>query len=148
MLLFPRINPTSILSVLGIGSVAIGFAFKDIFQNLVAGIILLIREPYKKGDEVCVEGEEGVVEEVETRATHIRTIDQRLVIIPNVRIFTRPITVNTQRSYRMTTYTLSIAYGGDPEGLTDQSAAMVDEIEKLAPGAFDRNLTATRADES
>ncbi len=116
MLLFPRIDPTSILSVLGVGSVAVGFAFKDIFQNLVAGMILLIREPYKKGDEVSVDGEEGVVEEVETRATHIRTIDQRLIIIPNVRIFTQAITVNTERAYRTTTYTLSIAYGGDPQG--------------------------------
>lgn len=112
-LLFPGINPANVLSLLGIGSVAIGFAFKDIFQNLVAGVILLIREPYKKGDEVCVDGEEGVVEEVETRATHIRTIDQRLVIIPNVRIFTQAITVNTERAYRITNLTLAIAYGGD-----------------------------------
>jgi small conductance mechanosensitive channel len=115
-LLFPSIDPTSILSLLGIGSIAIGFAFKDILQNLAAGLILLIREPYGIGDEIIVgEGDyEGVVEEVEMRATHIRTIDRRLVIIPNVRIFTNAITVNTDCDHRMTSLTLAIAYGGDP----------------------------------
>ena len=115
-LLFPRIDSTNILSLLGIGSIALGFAFKDILQNLAAGVILLIREPYKTGDEIIVgDGDfEGVVEEVETRATHIRTIDRRLVIIPNVTIFTNAITVNTDCDYRMTNYTLSVAYGGDP----------------------------------
>jgi small conductance mechanosensitive channel len=112
--LFPGINTKNVLSLLGVGSIAVGFAFKDIFQNLVAGVILLIREPYKQGDEVCVDGFEGIVEEVETRATHIRTMDRRLVIIPNVRIFTEAITVNTACAFRMTNYRLSIAYGGDP----------------------------------
>lgn len=115
-LLFPSIDPASVLSLLGIGSIALGFAFKDILQNLVAGIILLIREPYRVGDEIVVgEGDyEGVVEEVETRATHIRTIDRRLVIIPNVKIFNNAITVNTNCDFRMTNYTLRVAYGGDP----------------------------------
>lgn len=113
-LLFPRIEPGNILSLLGVGSIAVGFAFRDIFQNLVAGVILLFREPYKKGDEIRVGEFEGVVEEVETRATHIRTIDRRLVVIPNVRIFTEAITVNTDCEFRMTNLTLSIAYGSDP----------------------------------
>lgn len=115
-ILFPSIAPKDILSVLGIGSLAIGFAFKDMLQNLLAGAILLWREPYRTGDEIIVgRGEfEGVVEEVETRATHIRTIDQRLVIIPNMTIFSNAITVNTQSDYRMTRVIVSIAYGGDP----------------------------------
>lgn len=115
-LLFPRINPTNILSLLGVGSIALGFAFKDILQNLAAGVILLIREPYKKGDEIIIgDGEfEGVVEEVEMRATHIRTIDQRLIVIPNVTVFNNAITVNTNCDFRMTSFSLSIAYGSDP----------------------------------
>jgi len=116
LLLFPRIDPTSVLSLLGFGSIAIGFAFKDILQNLVAGIILLIREPYRTGDEIIVgDGDyEGVVEEVEMRATHIRTIDRRMVVIPNTMIFTNAITVNTDSDYRTANLTLSIAYGDDP----------------------------------
>ena len=131
-LLFPRIDATNILSLLGIGSIALGFAFKDILQNLAAGVILLIREPYKTGDEIIVgDGEyEGVVEEVETRATHIRTIDQRLVIIPNVAIFSDAITVNTACDYRMANYTLSVAYGGDPR----QAMAVMLAAVKTAEG--------------
>lgn len=132
-LLFPRLDPANILSLLGVGSIAIGFAFKDIFQNLVAGVILLVREPYRKGDEVCVGDYEGVVEEVETRATHIRTIDRRLVVIPNVRIFTEAITVNTDSEYRMTNHTLSIAYGGDPRRAMEVVLEAIKSAEGVRP---------------
>ena len=136
VLLFPGINPTSILSLLGFGSIALGFAFRDILQNLVAGIILLIREPYRTGDEIIVgDGEyEGVVEEVEMRATHIRTIDRRLVVIPNTMIFTNAITVNTDCDYRTANYTLSIAYGGDPR----RAMEIVREAIKTAEGVADK----------
>ena len=46
---FPSVTPAQLFSVLGIGGVAIGFAFKDIFQNLLAGILLLIRHPFRAG---------------------------------------------------------------------------------------------------
>jgi small conductance mechanosensitive channel len=134
-LLFPGIDPTNILSLLGIGSIALGFAFKDILQNLVAGVILLVREPYKKGDEIIVgDGDyEGVVEEVETRATHIRTIDRRMVVIPNVMIFTSAITVNTDCAYRMTNYTLSISYGGDPRRAMEVVLEAIRSAEGVRP---------------
>lgn len=135
-LLFPSVDPAAILSLLGFGSIAIGFAFRDILQNLVAGVILLIREPYKKGDEIVVgDGEyEGTVEEVETRATHIRTIDRRLVVVPNVKLFTNAITVNTDCDFRMTTAKVSVAYGGDPR----HAIEVVRTAIRTAEGVHDR----------
>lgn len=61
----------------------------------------------------------------------IRTIDQRLVIIPNVRIFTQAITVNTERSYRMTSLTLAIAYGGDPARAIDVVLRAIRSVETV-----------------
>ncbi len=115
-LLFPSVKPTNVLSALGVGSIAIGFAFKDILQNLISGVILLLREPYRRGDEIVVgDGEyQGRVEEVEARATHIRTIDRGMVVIPNVKLFSDAITVNTDSPVRMIRSRLSIAYGADP----------------------------------
>lgn len=49
---FPSMTPGRLFSGLGIGGVAIGFAFKDLFQNLLAGILLLIRHPFREGDEI------------------------------------------------------------------------------------------------
>ncbi len=60
------------MSALGIGSVAIGFAFKDIFQNLLSGILILLGEPFKIGDDIIVSGMEGNVEDIQIRATYLR----------------------------------------------------------------------------
>ena len=57
------------MSALGIGSVAIGFAFKDIFQNLLSGVLILLSEPFKIGDDIIVNGLEGTVEDIQIRAT-------------------------------------------------------------------------------
>ena len=52
------------MSALGIGSVAIGFAFKDIFQNLLSGILILLSEPFRIGDSIVVNSLEGTVEDI------------------------------------------------------------------------------------
>ncbi len=85
---FPSMTPASLFSALGIGGVAIGFAFKDIFQNLLAGILLLVRQPFRAGDEIRAGAFTGVVESIEARATFIRTYDGQRIIVPNSVIYT------------------------------------------------------------
>lgn len=82
----PSMSPGELVSTLGIGGVAIGFAFKDIFQNLLAGILILLRQPFKVGDEITSGAFTGTVEAIETRATFIRTYDGVRVIVPNSQI--------------------------------------------------------------
>lgn len=94
-IIFPSVNPADILTTLGIGSIAIGFAFKDILQNLLAGILLLLRRPYRAGDQIVVHAFEGTVERIESRATILRTYDGRRIIVPNSDIYTSPVIVNT-----------------------------------------------------
>jgi small conductance mechanosensitive channel len=96
---------------LGIGSVAIGFAFKDILQNWLAGLLLLIRRPFRVGDEIVVNGYEGRVEWIETRATMIRTYDGRRAIIPNADVFTNAVTVNTAFDKRRSELEVGISFG-------------------------------------
>lgn len=113
-IVFPSVHPGDILAMLGIGSVAIGFAFKDILQNLLAGILLLIRRPYRRGDQIVSGDFEGEVEHIESRATLIRTYDGRRVIIPNSDIYTAPVTVNTAYPVRRDQVDIGIGYGDDP----------------------------------
>jgi small conductance mechanosensitive channel len=82
-IVFPSVKPGDVLATLGVGSVAIGFAFKDILQNLFAGLLLLIQRPYRAGDQIKVKEYEGTIEHIQSRATAIRTYDGRRVIIPN-----------------------------------------------------------------
>ena len=94
-IVFPSVNPGGIFATLGVGSVAIGFAFKDILQNLLAGLLLLINRPYRRGDQIKIKEFEGTVEHIESRATLIKTYDGRRVIIPNSDVYTSPVVVNT-----------------------------------------------------
>ena len=109
---FPSVTPAKLFSVLGIGGVAIGFAFKDIFQNLLAGILLLIRHPFRTGDEITTGGGfTGTVEAIETRATYIRTYDGQRVIVPNSVIYTETVTVITAYDLLRSEYDVGIGYG-------------------------------------
>jgi small-conductance mechanosensitive channel len=106
-------TPGQFIQFLGIGSVAIGFAFHDILQNFLAGLLLLLTEPFKIGDEIVVKEFEGAVENIETRATTIRTYDGRRVVIPNSELFTQSVTVNTAFPVRRSEFSVGIGYGDD-----------------------------------
>lgn len=118
-IVFPSIHPGDVFATLGIGSVAIGFAFKDILQNLLAGILLLINRPYRRGDQIVVKDYEGTVERIESRATLIRTYDGRRVVIPNSDIYTSPVVVNTAFEKRRDEIIIGIGYGDDPAAAID-----------------------------
>ncbi|RYZ32340.1 MAG: mechanosensitive ion channel [Propionibacteriaceae bacterium] len=80
---FPTVTAASVFGALGIGSVAIGFAFKDILQNLLAGILILLTRPFRIGDQIVSGAHEGTVEDIAVRSTSLRTYDNRRVVIPN-----------------------------------------------------------------
>ncbi len=111
----PSFQLGDVVQVLGISSVAIGFAFRDILQNFLAGILLLITQPFRIGDQIVAKGFEGTVEEIQTRATFIRTYDGRRVVIPNADLFTDTVVVNTAFAHRRLEYDVGIGYGDDVE---------------------------------
>lgn len=112
-IIFPGFDPADILASLGIGGVAIGFAFKDILQNFLAGILILLTEPFQLEDQIVFGNFEGTVEHIETRATTIRTYDGRRVVIPNAELFTNSVMVNTAYDRRRLQYDIGIGYGDD-----------------------------------
>ena len=110
---FPTMTPGRLFSILGIGGVAIAFAFKDIFQNLLAGILILLRRPFHVGDEITTGEFTGTVESIEARATFIRTYDGRRVIIPNGDVYAKPVTVISAYDMLRSEYDVGIGYGDD-----------------------------------
>ena len=110
-IVIPSLNPGDLIAGLGIGSVAIGFAFKDILQNWLAGLLILIQRPFGVGDQIVVNGFEGTVEWIETRATIIAMYDGRRAIIPNADVYSNAVTVNTARPTRRSQYDVGIGYG-------------------------------------
>ncbi|MDW4497049.1 mechanosensitive ion channel [Sulfitobacter sp. D35] len=113
VIVFPNLTPASILAGLGIGSVAIGFAFKDVFENFLAGILILFRREMRIGDHIECEGIEGQVSHIAIRESHIRQTDGQLVVVPNSLLFKNPVTIRTDRDVRRVTVICGIAYGED-----------------------------------
>lgn len=109
----PGFQPSDFLASLGIGGVAIGFAFRDVLQNFLAGILILLTEPFQLQDQIVYKDYEGTVENIETRATTIRTYDGRRVVIPNAELFTNAVIVNTAFDVRRLQYDFGIGYGDD-----------------------------------
>lgn len=89
----PSFQAADLIKMLGIGSVAIGFAFQNILQNFLAGILLLVNEPFRLGDLISVTGIEGNVDDIQARATVVTTKEGRQVVIPNAVLFTNPVAV-------------------------------------------------------
>ena len=87
VLAFPALDPGDIIGLLGLGSVAISFAFQDIFKNFLAGILLLLPEPFLGGDQIFVEGFEGTVEKISMCSTQILTDRGERVIVPKAIVF-------------------------------------------------------------
>ena len=99
----PSFHASDLIKMLGVGSVAIGFAFQNILQNFLAGILLLLQEPFQIGDWITITGFEGKVEDIQTRATIIITSDGQRIVIPNAVLFTNPVVVGRGASKQQET---------------------------------------------
>ncbi|HEY9812781.1 MAG TPA: mechanosensitive ion channel family protein [Candidatus Sericytochromatia bacterium] len=111
--IFPSFKAGDLIQLLGISGVAIGFVFRDILQNFLAGILILLAEPFKIDDQIIFNDYEGTVENIQTRATTIKTYDGRRIVIPNSELFTNSVTVNTAFEPRRLEYDIGIGYGDD-----------------------------------
>ncbi|WP_111884477.1 mechanosensitive ion channel family protein [Acinetobacter sp. CFCC 11171] len=139
----PGFTPGQLMSALGIGSVAIGFAFKDIFQNLLSGILILLGEPFKIGDDIIVSGMEGTVEDIQIRATFLRSPDGRRIVIPNATVYTSAVTVNTAYQRRRCEFVVGIGYEDDIQKAKNIVLAILDKDPTiLSQPAFTVNVNA------
>ncbi|MEM7452840.1 MAG: mechanosensitive ion channel domain-containing protein [Planctomycetota bacterium] len=97
-------------------SVGLGFGLQEIFANLISGIIILIERPVRVGDVVTVNNVTGTVTRMELRATTIRDLDHRELIVPNKKFITEDV-MNWTLSDRLSrlTFQIGVAYGSDTE---------------------------------
>ncbi len=110
VLAFPGLRLGDIVATLGLSSVAIGFAFQDIFKNFLAGILLLIQEPFRINDQIIVGEYEGTVESISIRTTQIRTYRGERVLLPNSTVFTSAGQVRTAFNHRRTDLGIGVDY--------------------------------------
>ena len=108
-------NLTAFLAGLGIAGITIGFALQDVSKNFIAGLLMMIQQPFEIGETIEVGGYIGKVKAIDLRATQIRTADGRLVLIPNGDVIITPITNFSQAESRRVEISTGVAYDSNPE---------------------------------
>jgi len=146
-IVIPSLHPGDLIAGLGVSSIAIGFAFKDILQNWLAGVLILLRQPFQVNDQIEINGHEGTVERIEARATIIRTYDGQNVVMPNSDIYTNAVLVKTAHAKRRSQYDVGVGYGDDIDEacrVIREALASVDQVEAdPAPEALPWDLAAS-----
>ncbi len=130
--LFPSVKPGSVLAALGVGGIAIGFAFKDIFENFMAGAMIMLRKPMRIGDFIHCEGVEGKIEEIMIRDTYVRQTDGQLVLVPNAMLFKNPVYVRTDEKLRRFEILAGVSYDANVDEARDIIRKAVERLEVVA----------------
>lgn len=113
-----------ILAAAGASAVVIGFAFKDIGENFIAGFILAFSRPFNVNDTILINDVFGKVKALELRYTKIKTFDGKDVYIPNADVLTKPVTNYTEDGFYRLDFIVGIAYEDD----IDQAKAEIMQI--------------------
>jgi len=105
---------SAFLAGLGILGFTVGFAMQEIMQNFVAGVILLIQQPFEVEDVIETDQFIGTILAINIRTTEMKTLDGRIVIIPNAAILSNPITNYTRAEFRRVELAVGVSYDADP----------------------------------
>ena len=123
-------NVTAFLTGLGIIGFTVGFALQNVMQNFVSGIILLMQQPFKVGEEIRVLDFDGVVLQINLRTTELHALDGRIVILPNADVISHAIVNYTRANRRRVDLPLTIASTSNPEKVR----SLLLEVFKDTPG--------------
>ena len=104
---------TGIVTGASISAIVIGFAFKDIGENFLAGIMLAFNRPFQVGDTVELDGYLGTVIALNLRNARIKTFDGKDIFIPNADVIKNPVVNYTMDGYLRHNFTVGLAYGSD-----------------------------------
>lgn len=137
VVVIPSFEPGSLIAGLGLSSVAIGFAFKDILQNFVAGILILWNKPFAVGDVIETNGHSGTVTMINVRSTYIKTFDGKQVIVPNGDVFDNDVKVFSAYANRRIEIPVGIGYGDSIDQATEAILEAVNRVDGVLedPGA-------------
>lgn len=143
-------NLTAFLAGLGIAGITIGFALQDVSKNFIAGLLMLIQQPFEIGEFIEVSGYAGKVEAIDLRATQVRTADGKLVSIPNGEVIVSPITNFSKAESRRVEISTGVAYESDPENARQTALEAISAVPGIlnepAPDAIFHNFGNTTFD--
>ncbi len=121
------IDITAMIAGLGIGGLALALAAQDMVKNIFGGVMIFLDKPFKIGDRIQVSGYDGSVEEVGLRSTRVRTLEGRLVVIPNSQFSDNSVINVSSEPSRKVVLNLGMTYDTTPENM-HRSMDIIKEI--------------------
>lgn len=114
------VDAASIIALLGSAGVAIGLALQGSLSNVAGGVLILLMRPFRVGDYIIdAAGNEGVVDEIQIIYTKLRTVDNKIVVLPNGNLANNSITNVTTSKTRRCDIVVGIAYNSDIKAAKD-----------------------------
>jgi len=135
-IVLPGVTPANLFALVGLGSVAVGFAFKDIFENFLAGILIMLRRKMRIGDIIECQDVAGKVEHITLRDTYLRHLSNELVLVPNAYLFKNPVKILTDAQIRRHELDVGVAYDVD----LDAAAEVIKSAVRGAEGVEDKRI--------
>lgn len=108
--IIPTFGFGDLVAGIGLTSFVIGFATKDILNNLLSGVLILWQQPFKVGDQIFIDKLQGRVEYIGVRATSLRKDDGELVLVPNGDIYSGTLTIRGAGAKRRMNLEVVVGY--------------------------------------
>ena len=124
---------TSMLATGGVVAIVLGFAFREIGENLLAGIFLNFSRPFEVGDLIKSGELTGTVRAIDVRSVHIRTADACDVFVPSAKIFKEELYNYTRDGLRRPSFCIGVAYHDEPEAVVSLLQNTIRQVEDVLP---------------
>jgi small-conductance mechanosensitive channel len=115
----------------GVSAVVLGFAFKNVGENLVSGFMLIISRPFNTGDFISVLDITGTIVSMNMKSTDVRTIDGKMIYIPNSLIVNNPLINYTAEGKRRFDFTVELDVSNDSRMCRAIMKKVLDEVPEI-----------------
>lgn len=131
-IIVPSFKFGDLIAGLGFTSFIVGFATKDILNNLLSGVLILWKQPFQIGDYIFIKDKQGKVEYIGVRATSLRMDDGEMIIIPNGEMYSEPLTIRGAGAQRRIKQQISIGYEADINQAKSKILQVLTRLESIS----------------
>ncbi|MDK6766217.1 small-conductance mechanosensitive channel MscS, partial [Klebsiella aerogenes] len=132
------VQTASVIAVLGAAGLAVGLALQGSLSNLAAGVLLVMFRPFRAGEYVDLGGIAGTVQNVQIFSTTLRTVDGKIVVVPNGKIIAGNIINFSREPARRNEFIIGVSYDADIDKVKQLLTAIIESDDRILR---DREMT-------
>ncbi len=127
------VNVAVLIGGLGIAGIVAGFAARDSLENFIAGVTVLVDKPFRVGDYIEIDDQYAQVDEITLRSTRLRTVRNRIMVLPNTEMITTKVMNHTKRNVLRLDIPFGIAYKERPAEAREVLLPIVENDDRILP---------------